>query len=307
MALGRLLPSGEREIFVANDHVIRSYLKGNDLKLVAETVVPTPARILAIDTADLDRDGVPELYVTIMDRESLSSRVYLADGARLEMIGENMPWFFRGIGQESKDRTIYVQEMGTKGEFYGGVSELVKKGNRFEAGNRLKLPRFGCIFNFNRVSDSTGRNFYVVLDEGGFLMVSSIEGEEVWKSVDTFGGSEMSFKRKDYTQRKTTGDYYQWTTLEQRMVSLPGGLLLVPRNEGTFVLGNSRSYDKHSIFALQWTGAMLKEKWHTRQTPSYLADFAYDPALREMFALEVVRKEGVFSKGRTVISVNRID
>jgi len=307
IALGRKLPSGEQEIFVADDHSIRSYLKGADLKLVAEVTVPVPAKILAIDTADLDGDGLPELYATIMDREALSSQVYRADGATVVKIAEGLPWIFRGIGQTMKARTIFVQELGTRGEFYGGVSELVKSGDRFEARNQMKLPRSGTIFNFNLLTDASGKKFTIVLNEDGYLVVSNPEGKEVWKSSDKFGGSESFFKRKDYAQIGATGDQYRWTFLEQRMVSLPDGTVLVPRNEGTFNLGYNRSYNKHAMFALQWNGAVLKEKWHSRPAPSYLADFAYDAASRELVLLEVIQKSGFSGKGSTVISINRID
>lgn len=306
IALGRTLPSGEREIFVANDHSIRSYLKGADLKLVAEATVPMPAKILAIDTADLDGDGVPELYVTILDREAMSSRVYRPNGAKLELIAENLPWIFRGIGQELKTRTIYVQEMGLHGEFYGGVAELAKTGDRFKAGNPLKLPRIGNIFNFNTIKDPAGKSCYIVLNEDGYLVIVKPDGDELWKSSDTFGGSENYYTNKNYSQRTST-DVYRWTFLEQRMVSLPGGIVLVPRNEDTFAIGNHRSYRKHTMFALQWTGSILKEKWHSRPAPTYLADYAYDPASREVVLLEVIQKEGLASQGKTVISINRID
>ena len=55
------------------------------------------------------------------------------------------------------------------------------------------------------------------------------------------------------------------------------------------------------------TGAVLKEKWHTRQTPGYLADYTYNQASGEIVLLEVVQKSGMFNKGKTVISINRIE
>ena len=72
LAVGRTLAGGDRELFVAGEHTIQMYLKGSGLKLVSEITVPVPARIIAIDTADLNRDGLPELYVSIIDRGALA-------------------------------------------------------------------------------------------------------------------------------------------------------------------------------------------------------------------------------------------
>jgi hypothetical protein len=307
IALGRTLASGEREIFMATDHEVRAYRQGTGLKLEATVTVPLPARILAIDTADLDHDGVPELYVTIMDRESISSRIYRADGAHLEELAHNLPWFFRGMGADLGSRTIFVQAMALDGRFTGEVMELAKSGTGFVPGKPLRLPPHGTIYNFSRFSDQSGKGYLVVLTDDGFLIVSTADGEELWRSSQKFGGSEVAFKRRDYSQKLATGDVYRWTFLEQRMIPLSDGTLLVPRNEGIFVVGNSRSYDKHTVVALRWNGSMLIEKWHTREIPCYLADFAYDAASRELVLLEVVKKPGLFGTGKSVIAVNRAE
>lgn len=307
IALGRTLAGGEREIFVAGDRTIRYYLKGSELKLVAEVTIAIPAKILSIDAADLDGDGTPELYVTIFDRQSLSSRVYLPTSTGLQKVADNLPWFFRGIGTDVKTRTIHAQEMVTGGKFFGGVGELVKSGTTFTMKNARPLPRWGTIFNFNLLGGTAGKGFAVVLNEDGYLVISGPDGEEAWKSSDKYGGSENNFKIDSVEQHRSSVDDTRWTFLEQRIVITPEGTLLVPHNEGMFNIGNNRSYTKYSLHALTWNGSSLKEKWHTRVSQSYLADFAYDAAARELVLLEVVQKTGLFSKGKTVISINKID
>jgi len=307
IAVGRTLPGGEREIFVAADRTIRYYLKGSELKLVAEATIAIPAKILSIDTADLDADGIPELYVTIFDRESLSSRVYRPTASGMEKVAESLPWFFRGIGTDLNTRTIFAQEMLPGGKFYGGPAELVKSGSSFSTKNPRELPRSGFIFNFNMLAGEKGKGYVVVINEDGYLVVTAPNGEEAWKSSDKYGGSESFFKVEALDQRRATGDEFRWTFLEQRIVVTPDGTLLVPHNEGMFNIGNNRSYTKYSVSALTWNGSSLKEKWHTRLAQSYLADFAFDPATKELILLEVVQKSGMFSKGKTVISINKID
>lgn len=307
IAMGRTRSSGERELFIAGEQTIRAYLKGSDLKLVAETNIPISGKILAIDTADLDRDGSPELYVSIIDREAPRSRVYQFDGTAFVLIAENLPWFFRGIGNDVNSRTIYAQELKSGGTYYGTVTELSKSDFRFTAGNPLQLPPSGNIFNFNRLSGTAGKDTIVVLDADGYLVVCSPDGTEVWKSSEKYGGSENFFKNESHTSARSTRDLDRWTFLEQRMMILKDGTLVVPRNEATFGFGNLRAFDKHSLFAFEWTGAVLKEKWHTRLTPGYLADYAFDQSSGEVVRLEVTKKPGLFTKGKSVISINRVD
>jgi len=168
------------------------------------------------------------------------------------------------------------------------------------------MPLSGLVFNFNRLGNGD-KAAIVVLNEDGYLVVSSPEGEDVWKSAIKYGGSESHFKVESPEQRRSLGDEFQWTFLEQRIVITADGTLLVPHNEGLFNVGNSRSYTKYTMHALQWNGSSMQEKWHTRQNQSYLADFAYDATAKELILLEVVQKADMFSKGKTVISINRVD
>ncbi|MBC8018122.1 MAG: VCBS repeat-containing protein [Verrucomicrobia bacterium] len=307
IALGRSLPSGEREIFVAAEHSVRYLRKGTELKQVVEIAVPVPAKILAIDSADLDRDGTPEIYVTIIDRKTVSSRVYQPSGSGMELIADNQPWLYRGIGQDFKERTIFVQGLNSSGEYFNGVAELVKSGQRFETRNSRTLPRPGNIFNFTRFRDASGADKWVITDEDGYLSIHAADGSKLWKSSDKYGGSETYFNYESVAQLRAKGDKYRWNFLEQRIMALPDGTLIIPRNEGSFSIGNNRSYNKHSLFGLQWSGSLLREAWHTRQTPSYLADYAYDPATREVVLLEVVQGAGLFGTGKTAISINKLD
>ncbi len=309
IAMGRTLPSGERELFVSGEQTIRAYLKGKELKLIAEVTIPLSGKILALDSADLDKDGTLELYVTIIDRESPSSRVYQFNGTTFVTIAEKLPWFFRAIGTDIHSRIVYAQEIDNEGKYYGGVKELTKSDARFTVKEAQTLPHSATIFNFNRLGGVAAKGpggLVVVLDEDGYLAMYPPDGTEAWKSGEKYGGSESFFKIEP-KYRRSTGDLLRWTFLEQRITQLKDGTLLVPRNEGAFTIGNNRSFDKYSLFGFEWTGAVLKEKWHTRPSPGYLADYSFDQTAGEILLLEVVKKPGMFTKGKSVISINKVD
>ncbi|GEM_PF-302403 len=309
MALGRRLPGGELEIFIADEHLIRYYLKGEGkgLRLVSEVRIPVPSQVLGIDTADIDGDRIPEIYVSIIDREKLASRVYTVDGKELKLVSDRLAWFFRGIGNDYASRVIYGQELGTKGEFYGGVARIRMDGKRLEAGKSLPLPRYAHIFNFNLLNGSSGGTLFTSFNEEGYLTVTDPKGEEIWKSIEKYGGSETSFKFRDYALIGDTGSQYRIIFLEQRTVTMDDGMMIVPRNEGMFVIGNARSYNRNTLLGLRWQGTAFKEMWHTKTEPGYLADFAYDPVARSVVMLEITRKSGLSGKGKSTVSINRID
>lgn len=308
IAPGRDLSGGDREFVVAGQQVVRLYQQGKELKKTAEYSISGDAKILGIDTADLDNDGVLEIYVTIMEEETLSSRVLSIGDKGFTVIAERLPYYFRAIALEGKTRKVYAQQIGKDDEdFYGDVREIVKKGNAFTMGAAIKVPQYANVFTFNRFADADGKQYQVILDEDGYLRVLDDSGELLWKSGDRYGGSEVYFKRDEQQMQPISVDRYRWRFLEQRVVVTDKGLVIVPRNSGLFVVGNNRSFTKNTVYAYAWTGVSLDERWRTKESQNYLADYFYEGQRKELVMLEVVKKEGLFDKGASTITIKKVE
>ena len=71
---------------------------------------------------------------------------------------------------------------------------------------------------------------------------------------------------------------------------------------------NKHYYSGSSLYSFAWNGSVLHEKWHTKPTDYYMADFAYDNTSHELFMLEVVAKEeGIFDKGASRLVIKKIE
>jgi len=300
--------SGERQLVAALSHEIRLYGQGKELKLLNSLKdFGENEKIVAIDTADLDGDGISELYVTIFHGEELSSRVYLIENGGFRRIAVSLPYFFRAMSLKGGTKKVYAQEMGREDDYYGGLYEVVKNGNSFKYDNQLKLPRFANIFNCNQISDQKGESFFIVIHPDNYLIVYDSKGEILWKGSDKYGGSENFFLRDNSQNERVTGSKFRRSFLEQRITVTRSGEIIIPKNEGFFVLGDSRSFTKNSIYAFKWNGASLDELWHTKLSQNYLSDYLYDEAKKELLLAEVVKKEGMIDKGASAISIKRVE
>lgn len=308
IATGRKFATGEREIFVAGERSIYYYLMGNSLKQAAKIDLPKSFKIIGVDSADLDGDGIPEIYLTAVDRGTLASLVYIPKEGKLENIAESLPYYFRGFSPGGGAPRIFVQEMGMSADFYGEILELTKDGVKFSTKSPLKLPEAANIYNFSRFSADAAGNLFAIINSEGYLVVKADKGDEIWQSIDRFGGSETYFKREAMEQQRSNmGEEYRWVFLQQRIFVTSDGSLILPRNEGSLMIGNMRSYNKHSLHLLKWNGAVLREQLKSGQRPGYLADYFYDPAAKELITLEVTKKEGMINKGRSIINVLKIE
>jgi len=299
---------GKRDLVVALERELRLYGQDKGLTLLAtESAFSGTEKILGVDVADLDGDGVEELYVTIIQGEKLVSRVYQVEKGKFRQIAVNLPYYFRQVMTGSGVSRICVQQISLSDDFYGDMYELVKKGNSFSTNNPVKLPRFGTIFNVAMLKGKDGNPLFVELHPDGYLTVYDEKGENLWRSSDKFGGSEAYFTREDPQNMRVTGSRDRKIFLEQRMVVTKDGTIIVPKNEGTFVIGDSRSFNKNSIYAFAWNGATLDELWHTKPSQNYLSDFLYDEGQKELVLLEVVKKAGIFEKGASAIAIKRVE
>ncbi|MBJ6799474.1 hypothetical protein [Geomonas propionica] len=299
---------GTKEFVTADDKGIHLYRPGSKLDLVTEVALPDRMKILALDAMGPEANGRVLVFVTIMDRENISSRIYALQNDTLKLVAEDIPYMFRTIAPYGGAKKLFAQQMGRSDDFYGDVYEasIVDKGVKLS--NPIKMPRFANIFNFNLFRDQSGKSYLATFSDSGYLLVYAADtGEELWRSTDKFGGSETYFQRRDWENERTNMTPFRTRFLDQRITVTDKGEILVPQNSGFFVLGNLRSYSKYSVVNFAWNGSSLEEKWRTKQSQNYLADYSYNPATKELVLLEVAQKDTFGGKGGSVVRLLGIE
>ncbi|QXE89455.1 hypothetical protein [Geomonas subterranea] len=298
---------GTKEFVAADSKGIHLYRPGAKLDLVTEVILPDRMKVLGLDAMGPEANGRVLLFVTIMDRESIASRIYALQNDTLKVVAEDVPYMFRTIAPYGGPKKLYAQQMGRNDDFYGDVYEasIVDKGVKLA--NPIKMPRFANIFNFNMFRDQSGKSYLTAFSDSGYLLVYSDTGEELWRSSDKFGGSETYFQRRDWENERTNMTPFRTRFIEQRITVTDKGEILVPQNSGFFVLGNLRSYSKYSVVNFAWNGSSLEEKWRTKQSQNYLADYSYNPVSKELVLLEVAQKDVFGGKGGSVVRVLGIE
>jgi hypothetical protein len=272
------------EIFISGDRTLRYYRKARELKFLSEVAFEADEKIIGIDLADLDHDGTPEIYVSLLKGVLPVSQVYVPDNSLLRKIGDNIPYLLRAIALEGKENKIFAQKTDAGGNFTGDIYELIKSGDDFVVRNPMQLPLFGNLYNFNKIANSKGKGLFIVSHPDGYLLVYSKEKKQLWKSRDKFGGSENSLCPSGTTGSSTP---CKNLSLPQRLLVTPGGNVIVARNTGLTTDNAMRHYSKNNVVQLSWNGSSLQEKWRSEQSPNYLADFAYDDLRKELLLLEV--------------------
>lgn len=306
IATGKTLPDGSREIFLAEDRRLSYYHQDENMNLVFATEFANNDKIISLDTIQ-GSDGRTDIYLTIMHGEELSSQIWQVADGKLTRVANDLPYYFRALTLSGGPQKIYAQAMGRNTEFYGDVAEVSRNGSVISLANPVKMPRVGNILTFNQFKDQEGRTFTVVINPDQYLVVFDESLNEVWRSSDKFGESELYYQKDNTENFRLTNDKYRWFFMNQRIQVTSKGDVLVGKNEGFWVLGNARSYKKGLVYCFRWNGSNLDEQWHTRETQSYMPDYYYDEARNELLILQTVQRPGITTRGAAALAIKKVE
>ncbi len=305
LAQGMVMPDGSRQIFMAEDRRISYYRQSSEMKLISEAELKPNEKIVSLDA--LPSGNAIELYVSIIRGNEVSSQIWHLQGDKLVRLVDNAPYYFRVLALAGGVQKLYAQSMGRDSDFFGDVYEATRSGSTFSLKNPIKMPRYANIYTFNQFKDASGTIFTVAINPDNYLIVYDHEQNELWRSNDKFGGSELYFQKDDQVNVRVTGETSRWIFMNQRIQVTSKGEVLIGKNDGFWVLGNARSYKKGAVFCLAWNGSSLEEKWRTRETQNYMPDYLLDEARNELLVLQTVQRPGLSTRGASSVSIKKVE
>jgi hypothetical protein len=309
MTPGHVDPLGRQLLFMAQNQSVALLREGEGRPLTGFGVSANQ-KIVGIDYVDADGSGTPKLYVSIVVGGEVESQIWELKNNRLVKLADKIPYFFRGIALAGGPLKLYAQEQGRDNEqYYGDVYEVALIGSKIIKKSKIVMPRFGNLYSFNQFKNEKGEILTVVYHDNNYLVVYDTNHNELWRSNDAFGGSELYYQVEDLKNISTTGDKYHWFFMNQRIQVTSKQEILVGKNEGFFVLGNARMYKKGAVCSLYWNGAALEEVWRTKDTQNYMPDFWFDEAKSELLLLQLTQREDVLMriKGASALQIKKVE
>jgi hypothetical protein len=306
VAAGSVAADGSREVFLADNQHLYHYRKdGKTFKKLAEKPVAAYERIISLDAMDAVGGGT-DLYVTVIGNEKLMSQVWHSKNGVLKLIADNQPYFFRTASFDGGPSRLYLQAMGPHKTFGEPVQEAVRNGSKVELKTRLNLPKNLSLYSFGQFRDTAGAVHTVVLaPDSRRLIVYDRELQELWRSAETYGGSELYMRRRDMD---TIGlDDEPRIYIGQRLQITRSGEVLVGKNDRLPLLGDKGYLSNGRVYSFVWNGADLEGRWHTRSTENYMPDFWYDDAARELLQLDLTGRPMLIGKGTTVLHIRNVE
>lgn len=276
IAIGDVDNNGANEIVISDGNNIRIYSLKEELQELWFIKGKAGENHLSLDILDLNNNGMPEIFVTVLNGSSslqgggrLSSYVIEYDtSGGYRKIKEGMPYFFR-----VSDNTLLLQKFESGKIFSGPVYEGEWKDGNYQTVKLLKLPSGVNIYGFYFIDwQNTGKIQLITYDDDGYLYLYDKNGELLWRSKDSYGKFELAFAKNIYS----TAYYDVKWSVRGRLVAVrtARGQEVVVVNKVPFVsrlpeLGTTGA----EVYSLWWDGGMMDKKMILGEVSGSVTDY----------------------------------
>ncbi|MCD6582037.1 MAG: hypothetical protein J7K90_09570, partial [Desulfuromusa sp.] len=191
--------------------------------------------------------------------------------------------------------------------FAGQPFRVFRSENKLSRGAELPLPAKLNLFSFTTLKGTSNDLLYAHVSMCDYLHITTPGGAAIWESGDNFGGTESFF----YNSENTDTEMIQPIYIQQRLLTLPSGEILVAQNDGFRALKRYRNFNKSRIVALKWDGFALRESWETADQGGYLADFtladADNDGQDELVMVIKFKQDNLLQKGRSSVVIYELE
>lgn len=289
MEMADLDGDGSEEIILADRTSVQIMKRdGARLSKVGQIAGPTGYRIHAISVADLNGNGIPEIYVSAADHQNPNSFAFEWKGAdQAEYLFKDARWYVRAMALPGQGTVLLGQRSEVNRAVAPGLFRLEMKNNGVQIAGSLDYPAGINLFDFTVADlDNDGSMEIIAIDQYDRLQVLRSGGSLLWKSDEFFGGTtrfiggQAAFDAKEMI-----------TSDKQDRVYIPSRIIVTDvNNDGvkdiiinknlsssSRIFQNMKNYPSGEIHALTWNGIALTELWRTRKIDGYIVDYLLRP------------------------------
>ncbi len=309
----------KEEIVVASESNVKifQYERGL-LQKLSEYKFPKETKAHALNLADLDEDGLPEIYISATRDDRFSSIILGWNRNQgFNEIQVDIRWAIRPVLTPEEGLVLLGQRKSDAVESFFEPEIYILKiddnANRVTRGKKMFLPPQLNLFDFIYADiDGDGIMEKVGITSTLKLAVFDRENRLNWVSQENYGGSVKYLGERWRTEfgdnfGNITADdenYIELQYVPPRLVAedVNGDgktdIIGVKNNLSSFeALTNFRSFSGGNVICLSWNGIEMKEIWQTDLLDGYISDID--------FTVNSSIKEGV-SEDSNTLSDNQV-
>jgi hypothetical protein len=320
-------------VVAIDSHNVYIYQKtATELKLLEKIAGKTYDNYIAVDVADINKNGVKEIIVTSLNDTTLDSFVLEFKDGKYVKIASDIRWFLRVIDTPSGP-LLLGQDYGYGKPFDTPIYEIVWRDGKYVPDQKMKIPLGLSIYGLTIDNLGTGGGEKIIaLDELDYLCIFEKTTKPltriftfgfssdalIWRSDEVYGGSNNYFENTDKTHpENNTSETDKSAFANLRILTFDTNKdgkkqVIIAKNLSSVarVLKHMKLFTSSEIYNLEWDGMGMAENWRTKKINGYIADYCFkdiDNDGKPEIVLAVVLSVGASIREKSVIVVYKLD
>jgi TolB-like protein len=309
---------GRNELIVVSDKLVAIYRieNGRTVK-IAEAASTRQSAFISVDTADINGNGTPEIYVTSLGSSNtkVDSIVLEYDGNTYQTISDGDNWFYR-VGQTADQGDVLLgqrQRFGAESIFKDPIHKMRWEGDRLVAAQQI-LPGGKANLMGLAYGDitHTGNSVAAAYSDQDRVRLYNSGGGMTWEEAERSGGNMIFFSLAKDEPGNPNRQYFP---LRIRLTDIDRDgktEVMIARHEdlAKSMLQDFRSLKNAKVESLEWNQLGLAPKWETQALSGRVSDFTVgdlDNNGVDELVIALVAKEGKVLFTDSVSSVIAFD
>jgi TolB-like protein len=331
MDIGDVNNDGLNEVIAIDKNNLYIYQKaGNELKLLDKIAGKSYDNYIAIDVADINKDGKKQIFVTSLNDTLLDSFVLEFKDGKYVKIASDIRWFLRVIDTSSGIPLLLGQDYGSYKPFNTQIYEMVWKDGKYVSDQKMKIPLGLSIYGLTiddlgigggeKIFALDDLDYLYILDKtntplGRLSSFGFASDKLIWRSDDVYGGSNNYIENID--KRNANDDKEKSAYVNLRILTYDTNKdgkkeIIIVKNLSSVgrIFKHLQVFTSSEIYNLEWDGMGMAENWRTKKINGYVADYCIkdiDNDGKPEIVLALVQSVGVSLRGRSVIVVYKLD
>ncbi|MCF8107965.1 MAG: VCBS repeat-containing protein [Desulfohalobiaceae bacterium] len=293
---------GTNELILAGQEKVYIYRSTDKTLQPVQILNTSPGKYnIALDAADINGNGYPEIFVTCLGEQEqrIKSFVLEYNGQSYQRIVQEAHWYYRVSSQPHAKPVLLGQRQRSFKDYSGEIFILRPGENGYQPDVRLlpdkDLNLLGVGYGY--VNKTANKNIVAYKPNNEIVIYDGAE-TEIWESPDKYGGSTLYIAQERIEPGEPRERIYLPVPI--RILDIDGN----GQNEVVTILNHEalgshlkrfRYYNKGQLVSLSWDGIGLALDWKTRELSGQVRDFRIadmnNDGRKELVAL-LIKEEG---------------
>ena len=272
--------------------------KGGEFKLLQHIPGESHAYYVAVDVADINRNGIKEIIVSSYTDAVVNSFVLEFKDGKFEIIAKDLRWFMRVIEDSTGDPILLGQRRGMESAFTTPIYELLWQNGEYREGQKMRIPQGLPVYGLTLAKITPGGEDKVItLNNDDYLCVYDQTDKPLskvvifggsqelrWKSEDYFGGSNTFVEpiNKALVVQGNAQEVNKTRYVNLRILTYDTNkngtreIIIVKNNSSAGRMFEAvKLFTSAEIYNLEWDGMGMVENWRTKKITGYVSDYQF--------------------------------